>query len=325
MADADVLIEVVDLTRRFSGCEALGGVSFQVRRGEIVGLLGPNGSGKTTLLRILASYLAPSAGRVAIAGHDVVVQSLEARGRIGYLPENVSLYLEMRVAEYLAYRGRLKGLHGERLATRIREVLARCGLADAARHVIGTLSRGHRQRTALADCLLHKPEVLLLDEPLAGLDPGQTRAMQAWWRETGRDRAVVFSTHVLADAEQFCDRVLVLNAGRLAAAEAPARLQQTTARLYAEFLAPQDDLATALQTLTGGDSCRLETRPDGWMAVSVRGAAAAGLPARLDELAQARQWPLRNVRSESRDFAEAYLRLTAPPPLVRNPSERQAG
>lgn len=325
MADADLLIEVEDLTRRFSGCEALGGISFQVRRGEIAGLLGPNGSGKTTLLRILASYLAPSSGRVAIAGHDVVAQSLEVRRRIGYLPENASLYLEMRVAEYLAYRGRLKGLRGERLAARIRAMLERCGLADSARHVIGTLSRGYRQRTALADCLLHEPAVLLLDEPLAGLDPGQTRAIQDLLRETSRDRAVLFSTHVLADAERFCDRVFVLNAGRLAAAEAPARLVQATARVRAEFLAPPGELAEAIQDLAGADHCQLEPLPDGWFAVSVKESAAADLPPKLAELAQWRQWPLRAVRRESEDFETTYLRLTAPRPQVQNPPKRKAG
>lgn len=324
MADADLLIEVEDLTRRFSGCEALGGISFQLRRGEIAGLLGPNGSGKTTLLRILASYLAPSSGRVAIAGHDVVTQSLEVRRQIGYLPENASLYLEMRVAEYLAYRGRLKGLRGERLASRIREMLERCGLADAARHVIGTLSRGYRQRTALADCLLHEPAVLLLDEPLAGLDPGQTRTIQALLREMSRDRAVLFSTHVLGDAEQFCDRALVLNAGRLAAADSPARLVQATARLLAECLAPPDELAEAIHGLAGADHCQMEPLPDGWISVSVRGIGAADLPPKLDELAQTRQWPLRAVRRESQDFEKTYLRLTAPPPL-QNPPKRKAG
>lgn len=224
MADAELLIEVDKLVRRFPRCEALAGISFQVRRGEIAGLLGPNGSGKTTTLRILAGYLAPTSGQVRVAGCDVVTASLDARRRLGYLPENVPLYPEMRVEEFLAFRGRIRGLRGDRLATRLREVVERCGLGDCARRVIGSLSRGYRQRTGLADCLLHEPDVLLLDEPLAALDPAQALAVRDLLRELAATRAVVFSTHVLAEAEQLCQCALILNAGRLAAAGAPARL-----------------------------------------------------------------------------------------------------
>ena len=227
MADADVLIEVENLSRCFPRCRALGDVSFQVRRGEIAALLGPNGSGKTTTLRILSGFLAPTDGQVRVAGFDVTVRSLEARRRIGYLPENVPLYPEMRVDEYLAFRGRIRELRGKRLAARLREVIERCGLGDCSRRLIGNLSRGFRQRTGLADCLLHEPEVLLLDEPLAALDPAQAQAIRDLLRGLGGARAVVFSTHVLAEAEQLCHRALVLNAGRLAAAEAPAQLVQS--------------------------------------------------------------------------------------------------
>jgi len=224
MADADLLIDVDNLTRRFPRCEALGGVSFQIRRGEVAGLLGPNGSGKTTTLRILAGYLAPTSGRVEVAGHDVTAESREARRRIGYLPESVPLYPEMRIDEYLAFRGRIRGLRGPRLAARLREVIEQCGLGDCSRRVIGTLSRGYRQRTGLADCLLHRPDVLLLDEPLAGLDPAQAHAIRQLLNEWDRSRTVVFSTHVLSEVEHLCHRVLILNAGRLAAADSPERL-----------------------------------------------------------------------------------------------------
>ena len=228
MADAKPLIEVENLTRRFPRCEALGGISFQIHRGEIAGLLGPNGSGKTTTFRILAGYLAPTSGRVQVAGYDVTTHSLEVRRRIGYLPESVPLYPEMRVEEYLAFRGRLRGMRGSRLSTRLRGVLDQCGLGHCSRRVIGTLSRGFRQRTGIADCLLHEPDVLLLDEPLAGLDPAQVQAVKDMLRELGSSRAVLFSTHVLAEAEQLCHRALILNAGRIAASDSPARLVQAS-------------------------------------------------------------------------------------------------
>ena len=234
MASAETLIEADNLVRRFPRCEALGGVSFQIRRGEIAALLGPNGSGKTTTLRILATALAPTAGHARIAGYDVMFQSLAVRRRIAYLPENVPLYPEMRVEEYLEFRGRLRGLRGARLAERLRDAVERGGLGDVLRRVIGTLSRGYRQRVGLADCLLHEPEVLLLDEPLAGLDPAQVDAVRALLQGLGPDRCVLFSTHVLAEAERLCHRALILNAGRLAAADAPDRLAAAGETTFAE-------------------------------------------------------------------------------------------
>ena len=234
MAGAETLIEADNLIRRFPRCEALGGVSFQIRRGEIAALLGPNGSGKTTTLRILATALAPTAGRARVAGFDVTLQSLDVRRRIAYLPENVPLYPEMRVEEYLTFRGRVRGLRGARLAARLRETIEQCGLGDAARRTIATLSRGYRQRVGLADGLLHEPDVLLLDEPLAGLDPAQVDAVRALLQGLGPNRCVLFSTHVLAEAERTCHRALILNAGRLAAADAPAQLAQAGESTFAE-------------------------------------------------------------------------------------------
>ncbi len=228
MAATELAIEVDGLTRRFPRCEALGGVSFQVPRGELTGILGPNASGKTTLLLILTGLLVPTTGRVRVAGFDPTTQWLEVRRRIGFLPENVPLYPEMRVQEYLAFRGRLKGLRGKRLAERIRQVLEPCGLGEMARRPIGTLSRGFRQRVGMADCLLTEPEILLLDEPLAGLDAGQTQRFHEMLREQSGRRTILFSTHVLAEAEQLCQRVLVLNGGRLAANDTPAQLAAAT-------------------------------------------------------------------------------------------------
>ena len=255
MADPDILIETDALTRRFRKCEALGSVSFRVRRGQVAALLGPNGSGKTTTLRILAAALAPSSGFARIAGLDVETHSLDVRRRIGYAPESTPLYPEMRVAEYLEFRGRIKGLRGQLLASRLRSALDRCGLADVAGRLVGPLSLGYRRRVGLADCFLAEPDVLLLDEPTAGLDPAQAAAVRSLLRDFGRCGAVLFSTHDLAEAANLCDIAVVLNAGRLAAAAPPAELARS--------------------------------------------------------------------RGFSR-FDEAYLQLTAPPTLVRNPNARPA-
>lgn len=324
MPDADLLIHVENLTRRFPRCEALGGLSFEVRRGEIAGMLGPNASGKTTTLRILSGFLAPTSGRVRVAGFDVVTRSLDARRRIGYLPESVPLLPDMRVHEYLAYRGRLRGLRGARLAARLRDTLDRCGLGDASGRLIGSLSRGFRQRTGLADCLLHEPDVLLLDEPLAGLDPAQVLAVRSLLQEISRHCAILFSTHVLAEAEQLCHRVFILNAGRLAAADSPARLVQAAARLHAELFAPPDRVAEAVESLPGAHDLRLQPLSDGWTAVSIRTGDADLGPA-LSRLADDRQWPVRGLRRDPNGFEDTFLRLTTPPARIQNPPRRSAG
>lgn len=323
MADADVLIDVDSLTRRFPRCEALGGISFQVRRGEIAGILGPNGSGKTTTLRILSGFLAPTSGRVRVAGFDVSSHSLEVRRRIGYLPESVPLYLDMRVEEYLAFRGRIKGLRGVRLSARLRATIERCGLGDVAKRTLGSLSRGFRQRTGLADCLLHEPDVLLLDEPLAGLDPAQVLAVRSLLQEMGPHCAILFSTHVLAEAEQLCHRALILNGGRLAAADSPARLAQAAARLHAELFAPVDLIAEALDALPGAHDVRLQPLADGWTAVSIR-TGEADLGASLTQLAESRQWPLRGLQQVAKSFEDTFLRLTTLPARIHNPPRRMA-
>ena len=322
MADAEILVEVDTLTRRFPRCEALGGISFQIRRGETTAFLGPNGSGKTTTFRILACALAPTSGRVAVAGFDVTTHSLEVRRRIGYLPETVPLYPEMRVDEYLSFRGHIRGMKGPRLSARLREVTEQCGLGDVSKRILGNLSRGFRQRTGLADCLLHKPDVLLLDEPLAGLDPAQVQSIRGLLRDMGQNRAILFSTHVLAEVEPLCQRALILNSGRLAASDSPARLVQASARLVAEILAPPDLLIPELQALCDAPDVRAETLPDGWTSVSIP-SGDAGLGARVSELSRSRQWPLRELHHESNGFGETYLRLTTALPLVQNPAKRK--
>lgn len=218
----DILIEAEDLGRRFSGVAAVLRVSFRVRRGELVALLGPNGSGKTTLLRMLAGSLAPSEGRALLCGLDPAEQSLEVRRRCGYLPERSPLYPEMRVEEYLRYRGRIRGLRGAGLLLRLHETMQHCGLtAIARRPPIGLLSLGQRRRVAIADCLLHRPDVLLLDGPLDGLDAMQAASLAGLMIDLSESCAIIFSSHSLESLHSVCSRALILNAGRLIADGTP--------------------------------------------------------------------------------------------------------
>jgi len=216
MPDSEPLIEVDSLARRFSRRDVLSHLTFRIRRGESVALLGANGSGKTTLLRILAGALAPSDGVVRVAGHDADLDSLAIRRRIGYLPERPGLPPEMLVGEYLRHRAALKGLRGRILAAQVRVAAQQCGLVDIANRRIGALSLGFLRRVGFADALLADPDVLLLDEPHAGLDWESVRMLREWILAVAQTRAVVFSTHRLSEAETTATRALVLSGGRLA-------------------------------------------------------------------------------------------------------------
>jgi ABC-2 type transport system ATP-binding protein len=219
------VISVSNLTKYYGDYAAVQNVSFEVAKGQIVGFLGPNGAGKTTTMRILAGYLTATSGQASIAGFDVFWQPLEVRRRIGYIPENCPLYPEMRVAEYLHFRAGIKGLHGRERRKRRQYVLERCWLGDVHRQLIGTLSKGYRQRVGLADALLADPPVLILDEPTAGLDPTQIRETRKLVRELGKEHTLLLSTHILPEVEMTCERFIIINRGKLVASGSLADLQ----------------------------------------------------------------------------------------------------
>jgi ABC-2 type transport system ATP-binding protein len=212
------VIHVSRLTKFYGDYAAVRDVSFDVDKGRVVGFLGPNGAGKSTTMRVLAGYLSATSGTATIDGLDVFWQPVEVRRRIGYMPESCPLYPEMRVHEYLRFRGGLKGLHGADCTKRLDLVLERCWLRDVRRQLIGTLSKGYRQRVGLADALIHNPPVLILDEPTAGLDPAQIRETRQLIKELGRDHTVLLSTHILPEVEMTCEEAIIIDRGRVAAA-----------------------------------------------------------------------------------------------------------
>jgi ABC-2 type transport system ATP-binding protein len=212
------MITVDNLSKTYSGASfAVRDISFRVAKGEVVGFLGPNGAGKTTTLRVVAGFLGATAGRVTLDGHDIVDEPLEARASVGYMPEGVPLYPEMRVGEYLAFRAELKGVKRARRRDAVATALAMAGASEMASTLIGHLSKGFRQRVGLADALVARPPILVLDEPMSGLDPNQIRELRTVVRTLGQDHAVLFSTHILSEVEATCDRVLVIDKGRLVA------------------------------------------------------------------------------------------------------------
>src|SRR5260370_4822813 len=219
------MISVKDLSKRYARNTAVDHISFEVEKGQIVGFLGPNGAGKTTAMRMLTFFLPPSSGTATVAGFDVVEAPLEVKKRIGYLPEAPPLYVKMRTAEYLTFVGRLKGLSGAELRQRVDAVCERCAVGDVKNKLLGKLSKGYRQRVGLAQAIIHNPEVLILDEPTAGLDPKQINETRDLIKSLAGDHTIILSTHMLPEVEQSCEKVIIINKGELVATDSVNNLQ----------------------------------------------------------------------------------------------------
>ena len=249
------MIEVENLTKRYYDVVAVDQISFQVGKGEVVGFLGPNGAGKSTTLKILTCFMPATSGSARLAGLDVFRQSMKVREQVGYLPENVPLYGDMRVREYLFFRGRLKGLSAKAARGRIAEVCEICGLTDMTRRMVGQLSKGYKQRVGLADVLIHNPPILLLDEPTGGLDPSQRREVRDLIARLGEDHTILLSSHILAEVESVCTRVLIIKKGRIIADGKPATLVRDLKggeRLRIEAACSLKVQLDALQSFEGG-------------------------------------------------------------------------
>jgi ABC-2 type transport system ATP-binding protein len=248
------VIEVQQLTKRYGPFTAVDGVSFNVGKGEILGFLGPNGAGKTTTMRILTGYMPPTEGRARVAGFDLQEQPVEAKQRIGYLPETPPLYPDMTVREYLRFVARIKGVPGAEQAARVTAVMQRTHVADMANRHCGKLSKGYRQRVGLAQALIHNPDVLVLDEPTAGLDPKQIIETRELIRSLGGDHTIVLSTHILPEVAQTCQRVVIINKGRVVAEDTPENLTarlQGAASVYVEIDAQGADAQAVLNAIPG--------------------------------------------------------------------------
>jgi len=256
------MIEVTDLSRRYGSVIAVDQVSFRIGGGEIVGLLGHNGAGKSTVLKMLTGFLEPNSGEIRIAGEDLQTHRRHAQARIGYLPENCPLYPEMSVVDFLDYSASLRGMNESKRPDAIRRAIRQTGLEAKSMNLIATLSRGYRQRVGVAQALLHKPEILILDEPTNGLDPGQIEHMRGLIRELGQIATVIVSTHILQEVEATCDRVLILRQGRLAL---DARLEELTQgnHLQLRCEAPSDQASELLKSLPGVAHTQLQNETAG--------------------------------------------------------------
>jgi ABC-2 type transport system ATP-binding protein len=300
------------LTKYYGDYPAIRNVSFDVPTGQVVGFLGPNGAGKTTTMRILAGFLTASSGQATIDGYDVFWQPVEARQRIGYMPENCPLYPEMRVSEYLHFRGGIKGLHGRERRKRIGYVLDRCWLTDVRRQLIGTLSKGYRQRVGLADALLADPPVLILDEPTAGLDPSQIRATRQLIRELGAQHTILLSTHILPEVEMTCGSAIIIHRGQVVKSGSLRELARQAGAQTVVVLESQQPMDTlAIKNISGIERVESEAVQHGTrLRVFTKGEEE--VTQRLCGLALKKEWKVCEIRPQQQSLEETFVRLVEP-------------
>jgi ABC-2 type transport system ATP-binding protein len=308
------MIKVENLTKRYAGQPAIKDLNFEVGQGEIMGFLGPNGAGKTTTMRILAGFMPPTSGRATIAGFDVFSQSLQARARLGYMPENVPLYTDMRVNEYLVYRAALKSVPSRRVAERVGDVRELCGLKEVEKQLIGTLSKGYRQRVGLADALLHEPDLLILDEPTIGLDPNQIRQVRELIKNLGKQHTILLSTHILPEVEMTCSRVIIIHKGRIEACDTPDNLLgkiRQAGGVVVEAKTASDNGAEELKKIPGVRN--VMTAVDGeWKIFSLRVESGLDVREQIFRLATERHWAVRELTQRRATLEDVFVELTHP-------------
>ena len=313
------MIEVQHLTKRYGPVTAVDDVSFSVARGEILGFLGPNGAGKTTTMRVLTGYMPPTEGRCVVAGYDMLEQPIQAKRRTGYLPETPPLYPDMTVADYLTFCARIKGVARADRAARVRAVMERTRVADMARRHCGKLSKGYRQRVGLAQALLHNPEVLILDEPTAGLDPKQIIETRQLITELAGDHTVILSTHILPEVSQTCNRIVIINKGRVVAVDSPdnltARLRGSeTMHLQVDTMGA--DAGPALSAVPGVTHVSASEGRGSATALEVASESGRDVRRQLAATVVAQGWGLLEMRPLRMSLEEIFLQVTTEEPAV---------
>ena len=307
------MIEVQHLSKRYGPFTAVDDVSFSVGAGEILGFLGPNGAGKTTTMRIITGYMPATEGSVTVAGYDVFAQPIEAKKRTGYLPETPPLYPDMTVRDYVTFVARIKGVPSREIRGRVDDVMKKTHIADMASRHCGKLSKGYKQRVGLAQALIHNPDVLVLDEPTAGLDPKQIIEARQLITELGGSHTVVLSTHILPEVSQTCSRVVIINKGKVVAVDTPDNL---TARLrgsetmYLQVHAPGADVAPALSALAGVTRVKAEAQANGLVSVEVDSEQGRDVRRDLAAAVVHQGWGLLELRPMRMSLEDIFLSLT---------------
>jgi ABC-2 type transport system ATP-binding protein len=307
------MIEVAGLTKRYGPTLAVSDVSFEVRKGEVLGFLGPNGAGKTTTMRVITGYLPPTDGKVLVAGYDVVEEPLEAKRRTGYLPEMPPVYPDMTVVEYLSFVARIKGVPRKEVKGRVGEVSEKCAITDVQRRQTGKLSKGYRQRVGLAQALIHNPEVLVLDEPTAGLDPKQIIETRELIKGLAGQHTVVLSTHILPEVSKTCERVVVINQGKVVAVGAPAELTHRLQGYETVLITVEGPAAEAmekLQRVSGVNMVEPREAIDSRTTFEVQAEKGQDVRAELARAVVESQWNLLELKTSGLSLEDIFLKLT---------------
>ena len=313
------MIKVEGLTKRYARTVAVDNISFEVERGQIVGFLGPNGAGKTTTMRVLTCFLPPTEGTANVAGFDVVEHPLQVKKHIGYLPETPPVYPEMEVAEYLSFTGRLKGISSGDIHRRVDDVLGRCAIGDVRNKLIGKLSKGYRQRVGLAQAIIHNPAVLILDEPTSGLDPKQIIEIRELLKSLAGEHTIILSTHILSEVEHSCERVIIINGGKLVAIDSVSNLTNRLrgSEAVAVVVEAADgkpnptEVQQRLEQVSGVSRVMMKESKDGRLMFEVESLQGRHIRADLAKTVVSSGWGLNELRSVGLSLEEIFLQLTA--------------
>ncbi|MFY9729647.1 MAG: ABC transporter ATP-binding protein [Candidatus Acidiferrales bacterium] len=320
------MIEVQDLTKTFGERTAVDHISFAVNKGEILGFLGPNGAGKTTTMRMLTSFMPATSGTARIAGFDVFDNSLEVRRHIGYLPENPPVYPDMTVESYLDFVARIKGVPSEKRAQRVIDALEKTNITDKRDELIKRLSRGYKQRVGLAQALVHDPDVIILDEPTVGLDPKQIIEVRHLIKNLAGNHTIVLSTHILPEVSMTCDRVVIINKGKIAAVDTPQNLTSQLKggqRIRVEVQASEQPLREVLAQIPGASRVQIEAAPlTGHVLATIEAAAGKDIRSAIAAKIVEKGWPLFELKGVSLSLEDIFLELTTDDAAHAQPSAK---
>jgi len=312
LTNSTFMLEVKNLNKKFGDFHAVKNLNFQIRKGEIFGFLGPNGAGKTTTMRMVTCYMPPSSGSIQVEGLDTSFQSLAVRKKIGYLAESNPLYSDMTVQEYLKFVGEIRGISGSKLQSRIGEMFSVCGLTKMAYRQIGKLSKGYRQRVGLAQAMIHNPDLLILDEPMSGLDPNQIIEIRNLIKNLGREKTVIYCSHILSEVSATCDRILIINDGEIVASGTPDELTQKSSkgnRYMAKIKGDRSDIESKVLSITGVSRINILKVDSDWVSAEID-ASQDDIGESLFRCVVDNGWSLSELRHESASLEDVFTQLT---------------
>jgi ABC-2 type transport system ATP-binding protein len=312
-ANGSPMLEVRGLSKHFGSVQAIKDLDFQVKRGEVFGFLGPNGAGKTTTMRIVTCYMPASAGTVLVDGLETVTHDLEVRRKIGYLPENAPLYNDMLVDEYMTFAGEIRGMRGEKLSARVQQMYAVCGLNKMGRRQIGKLSKGFRQRVGLAQAMLHDPDLLILDEPMSGLDPNQIVEIRQLIKKIGEQKTVIYCSHILSEVSATCTRIMIIDEGSIVASGTSTELMSKSSRgdsYVARVKARQGALEGALGSIAGVSSCRIRGSSGEWHEIEIVTRGREDIGEQIFRCIVDNGWALSELKRETASLEDIFTQLT---------------